>query len=150
MCVLGGECCPASCEKLNSVPGLCPLDVVASRTPSFGDQKMPGVPRGQNRSWLSLGPAVSWSECPPRLPGRLPDPTSSSPCVRTLLFLALKPPRPFRHRRPGTGGHSPDSPSSAGGPPTVLESMSTVTQPLHSRPYNPTVHLLCNAALLAS
>ena len=33
-------CCPVSCGKLNSIPGLCPLDVVASHTPSFGDQKM--------------------------------------------------------------------------------------------------------------
>lgn len=149
-----GGCRPVSCGKLNSIPGLCPLDVVASHTPSFGDQKMSAdiarcPPGTESPPVESLSPAVSWSECPPRLLGQLPDPTSSSPCQDVVL--ALKPPRPLRHRRPGTGGHSPDSCcSSAGGPPTVLEPMSAVTPPLHSRPYYHTVRFLCNTALIAS
>ena len=53
-----------SCGKFNSIPGLCPLDVVASRTPSFGDQKMSAdiarcPPGTESLPAESLSPAVS-------------------------------------------------------------------------------------------
>ena len=54
----------------SSVLGLCPLDAVASLTPSFGGHKclqiLPGVPWGQNHSWLrAAGPAVSLDQASP-------------------------------------------------------------------------------------
>ena len=157
VCVLGwcGGCCPVSCGKFNSIPGLCPLDVVASRTPSFGDQKMSADiarchPGTESLPAESLSPAVSWNECPPSLPGRLPDPTSSSPCRDSPGFSSETPTSP-QAQAAGTGGHSADSSaSSAGAPPTVPEPMSAAAPPLPSRPYYPTIHILCNAAPIAS